>query len=296
MRLVRCVGLVLLSGMVGCFGGRWPQKIRGSGEPLPLPKSVAEAPPLIVPPPPPIPAAKVRLSGQTDSDSPLHRLTLTAINAERRLDNYMVRMRRRELVDGKNPDEIILMKYRRTPLSIHLKWLGPESQGREIVYVTGQHDNKIHLRTGKGDLFGSGRRLSFAPDSPLVRSKSHYPVTEVGLGAATQRFASLLAAVDRRQTNAGSVRYLGLVQRPEFNEQVEGVEQIIPAGLEPFLPRGGLRRYYFDAAMGVPSLIITFDPNGQEVEYYHFDRLQVSVNLDDEDFDPDKLWGRPTEP
>ncbi len=290
MRLVRCVWLVSLGAIIGCFSWRSPQKVRGSGEPLPLPLTLTDAPPIIVPPPPPIPAAKIRLSGPDDSDSPLHRLTLNAINAERRLDNYMVRIRRRELVDGRNPDEIILMKFRRTPQSVHLKWLGPESHGREIVYVSGQHDNKIHLRTGKGDLFGSGRHLSFDLESPLVRSKSHYPVTEVGLGAAAQRFASLLAAVDRRQANAGAIRYLGLVHRPEFRKQVEGVEQIIPPGLEPFLPRGGLRRYFFDEDIGVPTLVLTFDPNGQEVEYYHFDRLQVSVKLDDEDFDPERLW------
>jgi hypothetical protein len=252
---------------------------------------VDEAPLSIAPPPPPVPAAKVRLAMGEETDIPLKRLTLTALEAERRLENYVVRIRRRELVNGRNPDEIILLKYRRAPLSIHLKWLGEESLGREIIYVEGQYENKIHFRTGRGDLFGPGRRLTFDPDSPLVRSKSHYSVTELGLGAVARRFSGLLIAISRHQPNAGSVRYLGMVNRPEFPKPIEAVEQIIPEGLEPYLPRGGIRKYYFDDVLGVPTVMQTFDPNGQEVEYYHFDRLQLLINLDDEDFNPTMLWG-----
>jgi hypothetical protein len=221
---------------------------------------------------------------------------VTALAAEQRLDSYMVRIRRREWVEGRNPDEVILMKHRRTPLSVHLKWLGEEARGREIVYVRGRYENKIHFRTGRGDLLGSGRHLTFDPDSPLVRSKSHYPVTDLGLGTMARRFAGLLHAMDGQQVNAGSVRYLGLVQRPEFPTPVEAVEQLIPPNLETFLPRGGLRRYFFDGELGLPTVVTTFDPNGQEVEYYHFDRLQVPVNLDDEDFDPKQLWDGPAKP
>jgi hypothetical protein len=40
-------------------------------------------------------------------------------------------------------------------------------------------------------------------------------------------------------------------------------------------------------------LVSTLDERGAEVEYYHFDRLLTGVKLNDADFDPDALWGRP---
>ena len=63
----------------------------------------------------------------------------------------------------------------------------------------------------------------------------------------------------------------------------------IPAG-DPLLPRGGKRLTLFEPTTKFPTLIITQDETAHEVEYYCFDRLQYPVRLDDDDFDPDKLW------
>jgi hypothetical protein len=277
---------------VGCLGARaQPKAARGSPEPASV-LPIGDSPIDIKPPPPPIPGEPVSFIKDEPGDSPLKRLALKAAEGEKKLNNYMVRIRRRELLDGKTPDETIMLKYRRTPLSVHLKWLGDEARGREILFVQGQHDNKIHLLTGKGDLLGAGHHMTFDLDSPLVRSKSHYPITEAGLGAATLRFAMLMDAIERGQANAGTARYLGYQNRAEFPRMVEAVEQTLPPGLEPFLPRGGTRYYYFDEQLSVPTVIYTLDANKQEVEYYHFDRLQTPVNLDDNDFDPAVLWRR----
>ncbi len=80
--------------------------------------------------------------------------------------------------------------------------------------------------------------------------------------------------------------------RPEFPKPVEVVEQTLPPGLESFLPKGGTRYYYFDENLSVPTVVVTFDTNRREVEYYCFDRLQTPVDLDDADFDPLKMWGK----
>lgn len=295
--LVLAASLLLLP-VAGCFNLRQPLA-RGSAVPLlPLPMTKAQEPPpdIARPPAPTMPKVEATPTNRPKidgADSPLTRLGRQAIEREKLMSNYIVRMRRREQVNGKSqPEEIILLKYRRAPLSVHCKWLGDEGRGREIVYVQGQHDDKIHLLTGKGDFLGAGRKLSFTPDSPLVRSQSRYPVTEAGLGAATLRFGQLMSAIERGQTNAGSAKYLGLVNRPEFPMPVEAVEQAIPPGLEAFLPRGGTRFFYFDESIGVPTVVYTLDPNKQEAEYYHFDRLQSPINLDDRDFDPNELWKR----
>jgi hypothetical protein len=40
-------------------------------------------------------------------------------------------------------------------------------------------------------------------------------------------------------------------------------------------------------------LIITYDENNQEVEYYKYDRFQFPTRLDENDFNPDYLWTKP---
>ena len=80
------------------------------------------------------------------------------------------------------------------------------------------------------------------------------------------------------------------MKRPEFKAPLDGIELVIPTGTDPLLPRGGRRLRFYDATTKLPTLIITCDDTGHEVEYYCFDRLQYPVKLDDDDFDPDKLW------
>ena len=87
-----------------------------------------------------------------------------------------------------------------------------------------------------------------------------------------------------------SLRYLGFIQRPEFNGPCEAVEQTLAPGADPHLPRGGHRLWAFDPLTKFPALLITHDESGHEVEYYFYDRFEFPVHLDDDDFNPDKLW------
>jgi hypothetical protein len=68
------------------------------------------------------------------------------------------------------------------------------------------------------------------------------------------------------------------------------VELTFPPNREPEAPQGGKRLLGFDPAMKWPVFSNTFDQNGREIDYYVFDRFQLNVKLDDDDFNPDKLW------
>jgi hypothetical protein len=283
--------MLALSVLSGCF----PLRQRTSATPESARAQMPSPPnnplPKIEPPPPPVlketPAQPVVRS----DESPLRRLANKALEKEKTLNNYICRLRRREQASGKTaPMEIIMVEYRRSPLSIHFKWLGEENKGREVIYVKGQNDDKIQVLTGQGDLIGAGHYLQFPPDSELMKSRSRYPIQESGIGRVVLRFGALLDAIERGQTNAGSLRYLGQKTRAEFPNPMDSVEQAILPGVEPFLPKGGTRFLYFDQTTGLPLLIQTYDQNQYEVEYYCFDRLQTPVPLDDADFDPMKLW------
>jgi hypothetical protein len=163
--------------------------------------------------------------------------------------------------------------------------------GREVVFVGGVGDDKLHILTAAGDipLTPAGRRLDLPIDSLLVKSASKYPITEAGVCRIVARFGRLLD--DQRRGLPGlSIKYVGKVQRPEFATPLEMVELILPPNREPEAPQGGKRLLGFDPQMKWPVFSNTFDQNGREIDYYVFDRFQLNVKLDDDDFNPDKLW------
>jgi hypothetical protein len=207
------------------------------------------------------------------------------------MDSYIARMRRREQVNGRDkPEELLLFKFRKQPYSVYFKWLGPESAGREVIYVQGQQGSLIHTLLAAGDMpfAPAGRRMDLPPDNIFVRSASRHAITEAGIGNLVESFGKLVATQDRGRS--GSLKYLGRQRRPEFSTDLEVVEQVVMPGTEQQLPAGGRRWWMFDPASHLPILIITQDAGGHEVEYYCYDRLQFPVHLDNDDFNPDKLW------
>jgi hypothetical protein len=228
----------------------------------------------------------------------LRRLHRLAAAEYARMDGYVVRLTRREQVNGKDqPKEVLKLCFRKEPWSVHLTWLEGDAKGREVVYVKGRYDNKLHTRLGPNDgnlLMRPGSRLALEPDSPMVRNSSRHSITEAGVGALIARFGSLVEAGEKGDKTRGTLTYLGPQKRPEFDAPLEAAEQAIPAGADKDLPRGGRRLWMFDAGKNhLPALVITTDDRGREVEYYLHDRYIYPVTFDDKDFDPDKLWGKP---
>jgi hypothetical protein len=224
----------------------------------------------------------------------LHRLAAQQI-ADVRMDSYIMRLKRREVVQGRRkPEEIILVKFRKEPFSVYLKWLGNEAKDREVIYVKGRYDNLIHTKVAAGDilLMPAGKRFSLPPDSILTRSNSRHPITNAGLGHLVDQFGELVAAASRHDPRLGTIKYLGVLNRPEFDTPVEGVIQMLVPGNDPLLPGGGRHLWFFDTKSHLPVLLISHDERQQEVEYYCHDRIMFPVGLVDDDFDPDKLWGK----
>jgi hypothetical protein len=259
-----------------------PPRPPAPGPALPMPPATDQAP---APPTPPV----------VGMDNVRRVFKLAADRCDG-MDSYIARLTRREQVRGENkPEEVMLFKFRKEPWSVYFKWLGPTGRGREALFVSGQYDNKIQTLLAAGDmpLAPAGKRMSLAPDSILVRTASRHPITEAGLCASVERLGRVLDAVDRGDQRRGTLNDLGNVTRPEFGRAVSAVEHVLPPGYDANLPRGGRCTYYFDPDIHLPTLVILRDHTGQEVEYYFYDRLQFPVRLDDSDFNPDKLWGRP---
>ena len=73
---------------------------------------------------------------------------------------------------------------------------------------------------------------------------------------------------------------------------MQALEIGIPAGRDPDLPRGGKRQIMYDPHTKLPVVYLLFDDANREQNSNVFDRLQLDLKLDDDDFNPDKLWGK----
>jgi hypothetical protein len=223
----------------------------------------------------------------------LHRL------AEERFANtpaYLARLTRREQVRGTHrAEEQILFKYRKEPLSIYMRWLGDEAKDREVLFVKGRFDELLHILPANGDRSGLkaiGKRPLLLPDAADGVGGERYPVKETGLGPLIDRFGQLIDALEFGGKDVGTVKYMGLVKRPEFESVLETVVHLIPEGVDSQMPQGGQRFWHFDPNLRFPVLVIAQDALGREAEYYCFDRFLFPTRIADEEFDPAILGRR----
>lgn len=206
------------------------------------------------------------------------------------IDSYHVLLTRREVVRGKaQPEERLLFRFRKQPYSVYMKWIGRVGEGREATFVQGKYEGKLHTRLAAGDmpLMPAGKRLALAPDSVFIRNASRHAITEAGVGSLLRQLGRLL------ETSPTAITYLGKQKRDEFSQPLEAIQWAIAPKVEEALPRGGHRWCFFDPENHLPTLIVTQDERGKEVEYYRYERWGLGANLDDDDFDPDKLWSQP---
>ncbi len=223
----------------------------------------------------------------------MRRIAVESTKKYQGMDSFEARLTRRETIKGKpQPLEVIRFQYRQNPYSVHLKWIGKEGHDRQVIYVQGQNNGKMHVLTSKQDSILSPMHMAFSPDDSQVRSKTRHDIREAGMGEAIRQLSNLITKIDRDPSQRNRLRYFGLVQRSEYPARLEAIEERIPPNAETLLPQGGKRTYFFDSNPKSPShmlpvLVLTYDASGKEVEYYCFDQFLYPIRLRDSDFDPE---------
>jgi hypothetical protein len=244
-------------------------------------------------------AAAVEPVAESNIDA-LRRLAKRSAEMYAAMDGFACRLTRREMVGKQSmPQEELQYVFRREPYSVHIKWVGLEAQGRELIYVGNKPDAKVNILTGKNEglIIPAGKRFTFAPTDSSVRSKSRYDIRSGGMYTSIEWFGKVVAIMEKDSGQVKRMKFQGVVKgRPERPSGLEGVEETLPPGWEPLLPKGGKRVTYFDPdpaspSFGLPILVTAFNETGREVEYYFFDRLKPTKPTD-ADFDPDRLWKR----
>src|SRR5262249_11735785 len=94
--------------------------------------------------------------------------------------DYTATFLKQERVDGVLRDlETIQLKLRHKPFSVYMKWLEGGDEGRQVLFVEGQNDDKLQVRLG-----GIKSRLpvvKLKPTDSLAMQESRHPITEMGL-------------------------------------------------------------------------------------------------------------------
>ena len=172
--------------------------------------------------------------------------------------------------------QVIELKVRRRPLSVHMRWLEAPHQGREVVYQEGRFDDKMVLKLP--DILGFDGIFTFRPTAPEVMQENRHPITEAGIGHITERlYVQCRQAHDRGDLRA---RYLGAeryLDRPTYK-------------IMRILEDGGYRYWNIDSELLLPIRVVTYDAHHQLQETYSFKDVQLNVGLTDDDFDPQVLW------
>jgi hypothetical protein len=273
----------------------------------PLPPAVEPRPPMPVPVPPKddaLPKADAKpvqpIQAKEPAKNDLKAVREVLDAAKKKNDataSFEAHLVKREVVKGKEqPAEEAAYRFRKEPLSVHIRVTGEVGAGREVMWVKGQNDNKMTVVVGKGDniLFAAGKKMTMDPDDPLVTAKSRYRIYEAGMQRPIGALTKFVEQAEAGKRAADTIRYVGPVDRKEYKTKPIAVEVTLTADDDKFLPKGGKRVYHFDAdpkspAFGLPVLVISLDHENKEVEYYCFTDFKLVGELTDADFDHTKL-------
>jgi hypothetical protein len=229
----------------------------------------------------------------------LRDICANAQHATDHLTDYRVRFHRREMINDKQgKEETLMLTIRSKPFCVHVKCLaGSENEGREMLYDSSKAGASMHVLTGRGDVI-AGLHMELGIRSERVMASTRHSIDEAGFAHATERLGIAVEQYLTGQPKASQFEPLGLQTRSESRVPMEVMLQHIPAQQEPLLPHGGKRYWHFNADPDVaerflPTLVVTFDDRGRQVEYYFYDRLLPKVLLEMQDFDAEKRWGKP---
>lgn len=195
----------------------------------------------------------------------------------KQVESYTATFEKIERIGDKlvGPTEMTL-HFRETPFSVHLVCEGPANEGREVLYVKGKHDDKMLVRLGKG--FGQGMVIPLAVDSPRALAGNRHPVTRIGLGLLSRRLTDQFAEAKKAGTLESAL--VG-------GRELAGRKTWL---IKRKLDTGGTRYWHIDRELGLPIRVATYDKDEQLIEQYTYKNLKLDAKLDDDDFDPKKLW------
>jgi hypothetical protein len=224
-------------------------------------------------------------AGPPASWSPLARAEVEtalreALEAAEGLHDYRCHFHRLDRVGGVlgTPQEMVV-KFRREPFSLYMRWIDPAKENAEVLYMVGANDGKLVAHLG-GPLWWMMPTLHLAPDDPMVTSRSRHPVVNFGMAPPIRKLLADIARGDRTDTGV-RVRRLG--PGTAYGEAVVGWEIDLPDEPTFYAPSV---KVWLSPVSHLLVRLQAFEADGALLEDYAFTQLKPNVGLTDWDFNP----------
>lgn len=195
------------------------------------------------------------------------------------VESYTAIFHKQQRIAGKLLDEEnIFLKFRKKPYSLYMKWVTEPYKGSELLYVVGW--NKGRIRAHRGGFFSFIVR-NLDPNDPGLMENDLRPVTSTGVGFLLQTIAINM----RKAIKAGILTFTD-----HGKEYVYGRNTQVMVIDIPYVNAEDYDGAQFVINQDVESKILirikVYDRDGQLVENYGYENLNLDARLSDTDFDP----------
>lgn len=193
--------------------------------------------------------------------------------------SYTAVFHKQQRVAGKLlPEETILLKCRKEPFSLYMKWIRAPYKGSELLYVAGWNEGRVRAHRG-GILRFVTRNLD--PRAPALMAGNLRPVTSTGIGYLLETVATTI----RKAIKVGELTFSERGQETVYRRNTQILEVVIPK--ERAKDYDGYRYVINqDVESKILVRIRVYDAHDLLVENYGYENLDLTAPLADPDFDP----------
>ena len=196
-----------------------------------------------------------------------------------RVTSYTAVFHKQQRVAEKlHPEETILLKCRKKPFSLYMKWIRAPHQGSELLYVAGWNEDQVKAHRG-----GILRFVTHNLDlwDPALMANNLRPVTSAGIGYLLETVATNI----RKASKVGELEFSEPAAETVYGRNTQVLEVVFPR--ERAKDYDG-RRYVINQDVETKILvrIRIYDRDDQLVENYGYENLHLNAPLADADFDP----------
>jgi len=220
-------------------------------------------------------AAMSCTTSSADSGAPTVAVVVQhALDAAARVDDYTCTSTKQEKIDGKMlPMETFVLKQRKAPDCLYLKWVEDPYKNRETIYCPTKYSDKIRVHEGSGFTGWLGA-LSIDPDGSFARRGNRHSIREAGI-------FHLLEVVREHfeQLRGDSAHAVG------ERRAAEGDVQDQPSYCFTFDEKETKTEVCIHRTLYLPTRVKTVDGSGTVVETYTWTDYHLNVGLTDRDFD-----------
>ena len=199
-----------------------------------------------------------------DVDRFLERLA----RASASIHDYVCTFEKQERIDGElMPASTILLKQRRDPRCIYMKWTAGPDRGREAIHCPAKYGGDLKVHEGSG--ITSWITLSLDPKGSVAMDGERHPITEAGIFFTIERF------VERVRADRSRLRF----------EQPKGPDCLTVTQAEPTGSYAYRTEVCLESGHSLPASVEIWDAGGALLERYVYSDYRIDVGASDREFD-----------